>query len=81
MTVYTFTKDQAGSGKSMCNNDCAKNWSPVMADARVKPYGDWSIVTCDDGGKQGPLYTHAKDMKPGDAMGDNFKDMLKLAKP
>ncbi len=24
MTVYTFDKDQAGSGKSVCNGECAK---------------------------------------------------------
>jgi len=86
MTVYTFTKDQAGSGKSVCHDDCAKHWPPVMADGDAKPKGDWTVITRDNGGKQRaykgwPLYTYAKDMKPGDAMGDKFKDMWNVAKP
>ena len=86
MTVYTYSKDKAGSGKSVCHNDCAHNWPPVMADASAKPSGDWSVVTRDDGGKQWaykgwPLYTHAKDMKAGDKMGENFKEMWHIAKP
>ena len=26
MTLYTFDKDAAGSGKSVCNGPCASNW-------------------------------------------------------
>ena len=29
MTLYTFDKDVAGSGKSVCNGPCATNWPPV----------------------------------------------------
>jgi predicted lipoprotein with Yx(FWY)xxD motif len=31
MTLYTFDKDVAGSGKSVCNGPCATNWPPVQA--------------------------------------------------
>lgn len=31
MTLYTFDKDVAGSGKSACNGPCATNWPPLMA--------------------------------------------------
>ncbi|MFS2217722.1 hypothetical protein ACCD08_24730 [Telluria sp. Tellsp104] len=74
MTVYTFDKDVAGSGKSACNGPCAENWPPVNAgDAAVSaPY---STVTRDDGSKQlayqgKPLYTFVKDKKAGDRAGD-----------
>jgi len=74
MTVYTFDKDVAGSGKSACNGPCAENWPPVKAgDAAVSaPY---STVTRDDGSKQlayqgKPLYTFVKDKKAGDRAGD-----------
>ena len=74
MTVYTFDKDVAGSGKSACNGPCAENWPPVKAgDAAVSaPY---STVTRDDGSKQlayqgKPLYTFVKDKKAGDREGD-----------
>jgi predicted lipoprotein with Yx(FWY)xxD motif len=30
MTLYTFDKDTAGSGKSVCNGPCATNWPPLM---------------------------------------------------
>jgi len=35
MTVYTFDKDVAGSGKSMCSGPCSTAWPAVMADAPV----------------------------------------------
>jgi predicted lipoprotein with Yx(FWY)xxD motif len=74
MTVYTFDKDVAGSGKSACNGQCAENWPPVKAgdSALAAPY---STVVRDDGTKQlayqgKPLYTFVKDKKAGDREGD-----------
>src|SRR5690554_5994196 len=29
MTLYTYDKDDRNSGKSVCNDACAKNWPPV----------------------------------------------------
>jgi predicted lipoprotein with Yx(FWY)xxD motif len=86
MTLYTFDKDVAGSGKSTCNGPCATNWPPLKAAADAKASGDWSIVTRDDGGKQWaykgkPLYTWIKDTKPGDRTGDGFNNAWRLAKP
>ena len=31
MTLYTFDKDAAGSGKSVCNDGCADNLAAVLA--------------------------------------------------
>jgi predicted lipoprotein with Yx(FWY)xxD motif len=86
MTVYTFDKDAAGSGKSVCNGPCAKLWPPVMAAADAKAEGDWSVVTRDDGAKQWaykgkPVYLYASDAKAGDRTGDNFKDVWHVIKP
>lgn len=71
--LYTFDKDM--KGMSMCNDKCAQNWPPLAAAAKAKPMGDWTIVDRQDGTKQWaykgkPLYTFAKDMKAGDAMGN-----------
>lgn len=84
MTVYTFDKDAADSGKSACNGACATNWPPVPAgDAQLAaPY---SVVTRDDGSKQlaykgKPLYLFAADKKPGDRNGDNVKDVWHVVK-
>ncbi len=77
MTLYTFDKDVAGSGKSVCNGPCATNWPPFTAATNEPAGGDWSVVTRDDGSKQWafsgkPLYFYAKDQKAGDVTGDNF---------
>jgi len=84
-TVYTFDKDTAGSGKSVCNGPCAQLWPPVAAQASDSGSGDWSVVTRDDGSKQwaykgAPIYTFSKDAKPGDTTGDKFKDVWHVIK-
>jgi predicted lipoprotein with Yx(FWY)xxD motif len=75
MTLYTFDKD--AGGKSACNGPCAANWPPLMAASGASASSEWSVVTRDDGSKQWaykgkPLYTWAKDQKPGDKTGDGF---------
>jgi predicted lipoprotein with Yx(FWY)xxD motif len=77
MTLYTFAKDTAGSGKSMCNGPCAANWPPLLVDGSPAVSGDYSVITRDDGKKQlaykgMPLYFWVKDTKPGDKTGDGF---------
>jgi predicted lipoprotein with Yx(FWY)xxD motif len=86
MTLYTFDRDTAGSGKSVCNGPCAANWPPLLAGDAGKASGDWSIVVRDDGQKQyaykgKPLYYWVKDSKPGDRTGDNFNNVWRTAKP
>jgi predicted lipoprotein with Yx(FWY)xxD motif len=83
MTLYTFDKDSGG--KSVCNGPCANNWPPLMAGADAKSMGDWTVVARDDGSKQWayqgkPLYTWAKDTKPGDKTGDNVNNVWHVAK-
>jgi len=85
MTLYTFDKDTAASGKSVCNGPCAANWPPLMAAADAKPGGDFSVVTRDDGAKQWaykgmPLYLWVKDTKPGDRTGDGVGNVWRVAK-
>jgi predicted lipoprotein with Yx(FWY)xxD motif len=86
MTLYTFDKDAAGSGKSVCNGPCATNWPPLAAGADAAPAGDYSVITLDDGAKQWtfkgkPLYFWAKDQKPGDKTGEGFNGVWQTAKP
>ncbi|MDJ1157676.1 hypothetical protein QNA08_05455 [Chelatococcus sp. SYSU_G07232] len=84
MTLYVFDRDTAG--KSNCTGDCAKNWPPFTASAGAKASGAWSLVQRDDGSLQWaydgkPLYTWAKDTKPGDATGDGVNNVWHIAKP
>lgn len=86
MTLYTFDKDTAGSGKSACNGPCAGNWPPLFATDSDVASGDYSIVTRDDGKKQWaikgkPLYYWVKDLKPGDKTGDGINNVWRTAKP
>ena len=85
MTLYTFDKDVAGSGKSVCNGACATNWPPLAAGAGDQAGGDWSIVTRDDGSGQWayagkPLYLWGKDRNPGDKTGDGFNNAWRVVK-
>jgi len=86
MTLYTFDKDVADSGKSACNGDCAAKWPPLMASTSDKAGSGYSIVTRDDGSKQWaykgkPLYLWIKDQKPGDTTGDGVNNVWHTAKP
>ena len=85
MTLYTFDKDAAGSGKSSCNGTCAGIWPALSAPADAKPSGDWTVVTRDDGSRQWaykgrPLYTFVKDQKAGDKSGEGVGGVWHTAK-
>ena len=86
MTLYTFDRDAMGSGKSVCNADCAANWPPLLAPANARAIGHWNVITRDDGTRQWaykgkPVYYWAKDSKPGDATGDGAGNAWRVAKP
>ncbi len=86
MSLYTFDRDPAGAGKSVCNGPCATNWPPLAAGTDAAAQGDWSVVVRDDGSKQWaykgkPLYFWVKDQKPGDRTGDGVNKVWQLARP
>lgn len=86
MTLYTFDKDAAGSGKSVCNGPCAQNWPPLVAAAHSAASSDWVVIARDDGTNQWaykgkPVYFWAKDKKPGDRTGDGVNGTWRVAKP
>ena len=89
MTLYTFDKDAANSGKSACNGPCAAVWPPLLAVATEQLAGPYSAslsgVTRDDGARQvtykgKPVYFFTADQKSGDRLGDNFKDVWHVIK-
>lgn len=86
MTLYTFDKDSANSGKSVCNGQCATNWPPLMVQSGAKSETNWSMVMRDDGMKQWaykgqPVYTWVKDKAAGDRTGDGVGGVWHTAKP
>ncbi|WP_404992006.1 hypothetical protein [Cupriavidus pauculus] len=86
LTLYTFDRDPANGGKSVCNGMCATNWPPLLAEPGKTASGKYSVITRDDGTRQYayngmPLYRFAKDAKPGDRTGDNVNNVWHVAKP
>ena len=84
MTLYVFDRD--GAGKSNCNAQCTVSWPPLIADTDAQADGSFSFISRDDGRKQWayngkPLYTWAKDKKPGDATGDGVNNAWHVASP
>ena len=79
MTVYWFSKDAKGSGKSACTGTCATSWPavtgmPVPA-AGVTLSGKLGTITRPGGVVQAtyngyPLYIYAGDASPGQASGN-----------
>lgn len=85
MTLYTFDKDVAGDGQSVCNGACATNWPPLTATSAPAGEG-YSLAQRADGSKQvaykgKPLYYWIKDGKPGDKTGDGVNNLWRTAKP
>lgn len=72
LTLYTSDKDSPG--KSVCNDQCAREWKPVMAPWSAASKGDWSVLTRTDGSKQWafkgkPLYRYFDDARAGSVLG------------
>ncbi|WP_216188595.1 COG4315 family predicted lipoprotein [Polynucleobacter parvulilacunae] len=85
-TMYTFDKDQAGSGKSECVSTCADNWPPVYVEPGIKLSDNFSYISRNDGQKQltykgKPLYFFVKDKNPGDKTGDNVNNVWHVVAP
>ena len=61
--LYFYDKDET-TGKSSCNDECAKEFPPLLASATAVASGDWSVVARADGAKQWayqgrPLYRYS----------------------
>jgi predicted lipoprotein with Yx(FWY)xxD motif len=82
MTVYTFTNDKAGDGKSACKGGCLTRWPPLTVPEGQKPTGGPGVTAAelatitreDNSAKQVtykglPLYFFMNDMAPGDTKG------------
>jgi predicted lipoprotein with Yx(FWY)xxD motif len=80
MTLYYYTKDKRGSGKSSCTGGCASAWPPltgtVQAPAGVSLPGPIGTITRPGGVHQVtingyPVYTYAADKSPGQVTGND----------
>ncbi|HEY7261615.1 MAG TPA: hypothetical protein VH589_09055 [Trebonia sp.] len=78
-TIYWYSHDSQGSGKSVCTGSCLASWPAVtgtpMAGAGVQLAGKLGTIKRAGGVVQAtyngyPLYTYAEDMSPGEASGN-----------
>ena len=79
ITLYTTSRDVAGSGKSAVSGRLLESWPPFVltSGSPVKPEGlagDLGVITRDDGAKQVtykglPLYLWPDDKAAGDVKG------------
>ncbi len=81
LTLYYFTADKPGSGKSVCTGGCAVAWpplaAPVKAPAGVHLTGKLGVITRPNGVKQVtlngyPLYLFSGDKASGQAAGNGI---------
>lgn len=88
MTLYVFDNDEPGV--SVCYDDCAANWPPLLAEEPVAGDGadDGLLGTTerDDGTVQvtygdRPLYYWAGDSAPGDVNGQGVSDIWWVVAP
>ena len=81
LTLYYFTADKPGSGKSMCTASCATAWPPLAAPVKaprgVHLPGPLGVITRPNGVKQVtlngyPLYFYVGDKAPGQVGGNGI---------
>ena len=76
MTLYALSGDLTQA--------TSEQWIPLAAGHAANPIGDWSLVNRDDGIRQwaykgDPVYTCARDFKPGDVNGMGQDKQLQVA--
>jgi predicted lipoprotein with Yx(FWY)xxD motif len=82
LTLYYYSEDKPGSGKSVCTGGCATAWpplaAPVKAPAGVRLPGPLGMITRPGGVRQVtingfPVYMYAGDKSPGQDMGNGVE--------
>ena len=89
LTLYYFSVDKPGSGKSLCTGGCATAWPPlavpVKAPAGVHLPGPLGMITRPGGVRQVtlngfPVYTFVGDKAPGQVTGDGKEGVWHVVK-
>ena len=81
LTLYYYTEDKPGSGKSVCTGSCAAAWPPLAAPVRAPTAwlpGKLGVITRPGGVRQVtingyPIYLYAGDKAPGQATGNGIE--------
>jgi predicted lipoprotein with Yx(FWY)xxD motif len=84
ISLYTFDRDIAYSGKSLCEPSCGELWRPFLAPPGARRIDDFALISRVTSARQWtyrgkPLYRYASDLQSGDAKGDGIDNMWRLA--
>lgn len=88
-TLYYYTKDKPGSGRSACTGSCARAWPPLVAPVRVpagvRLPGRLGVITRPGGVRQVtingyPIYTYVGDKARGQATGNGIEGVWHVIK-
>ena len=85
MTLYTYDRDVAGSGRSSCYGDCQYMWPPMLA-GDAQPSWEFGIIAREGGFRQWtykgkPLYLFSGDVNPGDNNDNGVNGVWQVATP
>ena len=89
LTLYYYSEDKPGSGRSVCTGSCATAWpplaAPVRAPAGVRLPGPLGMITRPGGVTQVtingyPIYTYAGDKAPGQDTGNGIEGAWRIIK-
>ncbi len=83
-SLYTFDRDVAYTGKSLCDARCEALWPPFLAKPGARRVDDFALITRGDGTRQWayrgkPLYRYAVDRESGDELGHAVDNLWRLA--
>src|SRR5579862_6514934 len=72
--LYTYGKDPVG--QATCTDDCARGFTPFLAERGARAYGDWTLITRPDHGRQWAyqgkaLYRYTGEDPPVEKYGGN----------
>jgi mono/diheme cytochrome c family protein len=89
-SLYLYLEDEQGAGSSVCIDACTRNWPPLLTDgepAAVEGLDPALLGTIERSeGLQvtyngWPLYTYARDSKPGQTLGQRLGGVFFLVSP
>jgi predicted lipoprotein with Yx(FWY)xxD motif len=89
-SLYLYLKDEQGADSSACVDSCTRNWPPLLTDGEpVAAEGVDAALIGTVERPEGtqvtyngwPLYTYARDSKPGDTLGQKLGNAFFLLSP
>jgi predicted lipoprotein with Yx(FWY)xxD motif len=84
VSLYTYDRDVAYGGKSVCTAACLETWRPFLAAPGARRVGEFALIPREAGERQWvyrgkPLFRYAGDRAPGDTYGHGADNLWRMA--